>query len=230
MTVGGNGVTTYRYKVDNGLFSAETPTTTPIVISGLTDTFHTLSVVATAIVGATPFAQPEANASTAIWMVKTVPPFLTVSPITSPTRETTQRLTGTVELGSNPQVLAGPGVTVGPISVAGTSWSCDVSGLKKGTNSITITATDIASNVTTATTSVDIVLPDGCFRATANPDLTDALKALRIAVGTDSASTLDMMHGDVSPLAANGIPAPDGTIDTTDALLILRKIVNLVNF
>jgi hypothetical protein len=230
MTVGGNGVATYRYKVDSGVFSDPTPTTTPIVISGLADSFHTVSVVATAVVGTTLFSQPEANASLAQWLVKTVPPVLTVSPVTSPTGTTNLTITGTVELGSNTQVQTGTGVTAGPISVVGTSWTCNISGLKKGTNDITITATDIASNVTTATASVNVILPDGCFRGTANPDIADAIKALRIAVGTDSASTLDMMHGDVSPLAANGIPAPDGTIDTTDALLILRKIVNLVNF
>jgi hypothetical protein len=230
MTVGGNGVATYRYKVDNGVFSDPTPTTTPIVISGLADSFHTVSVVATAVVGTTLFSQPEANASLAQWLVKTVPPVLTVSPVTSPTGTTNLTITGTVELGSNTQVQTGTGVTAGPISVFGTSWTCNISGLKKGTNDITITATDIASNVTTATASVNVILPDGCFRGTANPDIADAIKALRIAVGTDSASVLDMMHGDVSPLAANGVPAPDGTIDSTDALLILKKVVNLVNF
>jgi hypothetical protein len=235
MTVGGNGVTSYRYSVDGGAFidggiPGGIPTTTPIVVSGLADGPHTLSVVATAMVGTVPFVQPDANATLAQWTVDTVPPFLTVSPVTSPTGATTQRIIGTVELGSNPRVEAGPGVTAGPISIIGSAWSCEVSGLKKGTNNIAITATDIASNVTTATASIDVILPDGCFRGTANPDLTDALKSLRIAVGTDSASVPDMLHGDVAPLAANGVPAPDGTIDVNDALLILKKVVNLVNF
>jgi hypothetical protein len=109
------------------------------------------------------------------------------------------------------------------------TWTCEITGLKKGTNTITVDATDVAFNHTTVPVGVFAILPDGAFKGTADPDVPDALKALRIAVGTSTASREDMLHGDVSPLV-DGVPAPDGVIDVNDALLILKKVVNLINF
>jgi hypothetical protein len=157
-----------------------------------------------------------------------------VNPVTLPTRETSLMLTGTIsELGTIPQVTADTGATAGPVAVVpagGTAtWSCMLSGLKKGTNNITVTAIDIAANVASATTGVTIILPDGCFKGTAAPDITDALKALHIAVGNVAPTLEDTLHGDVAPLV-NNAPTPDGTIGVEDALVILKRVVNLVNF
>jgi hypothetical protein len=157
-----------------------------------------------------------------------------VNPVTLPTRETSLMVTGTIsELGTIPQVTTDTGVTGGPVTVVpgtGTAtWSCELSGLKKGINNITVTAIDIAANVASATTSVNIILPDGCFRGTAAPNIADALKALHIAVGNVEPTLEDTLHGDVAPLV-NGVPAPDNAIGVEDALLILKRVVNLVNF
>jgi hypothetical protein len=38
-----------------------------------------------------------------------------------------------------------------------------------------------------------------------------------------------MITGDVAPLL-NGVPVPDGEINITDALLILRRVVGLIIF
>jgi hypothetical protein len=113
--------------------------------------------------------------------------------------------------------------------VVSDTWSCQLSNLNKGTNNITISVTDVASNVTTLTTTLNVIFPDGCFRGTDAPDVTDAVKALRIAVGLVDASTEDLFHGDVSPLV-DGVPAPDGAITADDALVILRKVVGLISF
>ena len=60
-------------------------------------------------------------------------------------------------------------------------------------------------------------------------DIRDALAALRISLGMDPTSDQALAHGDVAPLV-NGVPQPDGVIDSGDVLLILRKIVGLVDF
>jgi cytochrome c peroxidase len=234
LSIRGDGVTTYRYSLDDGPFSAvDIPVAQQIVLSNLADAFYTLRVVGKTVVGGIPFEQPVPNATTATWRVKATPPVLTVNPLISPQGKASVTISGTVDLGIIPEVFASSPGTAGPVTAvpgAGmNTWSCDVTGLKKGTNTFTVIATDIAFNQTTKSVSSFVILPDGAFKNTAAPDITDAVKALRIAVGTSVASHEDMMHGDVAPLV-NGVPAPDGVIDVSDALLILKKVVNLVNF
>jgi hypothetical protein len=132
-------------------------------------------------------------------------------------------------LGSVPAVTADTGVTIGPLTIVGTTWSCQLSGLRKGTNTISVKAVDSAFNTTVATAAIDLVTPDGNFKGSGATDLTDALRALRIAAGIITPTANDLFHGDVAPLA-NGVPAPDSTIDVSDALVILRKAVALVVF
>ncbi len=238
MTVGaidtaGRAVHFYKFKLDNGAYSGDVSVDTPLIVSNLSDTTHTVSVIVRDSLGN---QQPDTSPTTVSWRVKATPPVVSVNPIPLPTRETSLTLSGTIsELGTIPRVSNGTGAectgTVTDIPGSNTeTWSCQISGLKKGTNNITVTATDIAQNVGSATTSVNIILPDGCFRGTAAPDVSDAVKALRIAVGTIVEPSLaDKLHGDVAPLV-NGVPAPDGTIGSEDALIILKKVAGLVNF
>jgi hypothetical protein len=70
---------------------------------------------------------------------------------------------------------------------------------------------------------------DGCLNCGGVVTVTDALRALQIAVGTIVPTPEDFLHLDVAPLVG-GIPAPDGIIDIADALVILQKAVGLINF
>ncbi len=45
LTVGGPGITHYRFKLDNGGYGSETPVATPITLSGLPGGLHTVSVI-----------------------------------------------------------------------------------------------------------------------------------------------------------------------------------------
>jgi manganese oxidase len=157
------------------------------------------------------------------------PPSLIVNSFKIPISDSTLTLTGTVEQGVTPQVTVGGSAQVGPVQISGTTWSSVISGLAKGDNSISVTATDSRGAVSQRATSISKFVPDGDFRKKGTVDVSDALKALRIAVGLDVPSFDDMLHGDVSPLV-NGAPAPDGFIKIDDALLILRKAVLLIDF
>jgi hypothetical protein len=64
------------------------------------------------------------------------------------------------------------------------------------------------------------VVEDGTISAN------DALKTLRIALGLDTPTLEERIAADVGPLVA-GKPKADGTIDVTDVLLVLRRVVNL---
>ncbi len=96
-----------------------------------------------------------------------------------------------------------------------------MSGLANGDNTITVTATNASGNTNSSTATIKVVIADGCFRGTGSPDITDALKALKMAVGIIAPTNDDLLHGDVTS---------DGRIDTGDALLILRKSVGMAAF
>lgn len=158
-----------------------------------------------------------------------IPPALAINPFNIPSTGSAQILTGTVTAGITPVVSISSPALAGAVSVNGTNWSCPLSGLAKGDNSITVTATDGSGNIAVRTTQIALVVPDGNFKGSGSTDVSDALRALRIGVGLVTPSFNDLLHGDVSPLV-NGAPAPDGSIGVADALTILRKVVGLVNF
>jgi hypothetical protein len=75
-------------------------------------------------------------------------------------------------------------------------------------------------------TAPDCILTPG----ESSPSIVDALIALRITVGLKPPTRDDRNHGDVAPLGPDGKPRPDGKIDLTDALVIMRRVVGLINF
>jgi len=153
----------------------------------------------------------------------TAAPALDLNNVTTPIRNRAQIISGTVEANITPVVKTDTAATVGPVSVSGSNWSAQLTLLRSGPNAVTVTATDPAGNVATKTTSI-VVFGDGIFNGTQIPDISDALKALRMAVGLIAPTPDDMNHGDVAPLGA-----PDGKIDIADALLIMRNVVGTVS-
>ncbi len=230
LTIGGAGVVTYQYSLDGAAFSADTPVATPISLSSLPDGSHSVAVLGKDAGGN---QQTVANATTASWLVKATPPVLTLNATSSPTGSSTQTISGTIELGPFPAVTVDTSATVScsaPIPGGGIStWSCNITGLAPGINNVTVVAVDLVSNISTVNGAITRILPDGNFKGTGVTDISDALKAMRIAVGLDQPTITDMLHGDVAPLV-NGLPTQDNRIDIADALLILRKIVGLATF
>ncbi len=70
---------------------------------------------------------------------------------------------------------------------------------------------------------------DGDIDGDGDTDVNDALKALRIAAGIDTATADELSRGDVAPLV-DGTPAPDGTINIGDVVVVLRKAIGLVSW
>lgn len=126
-------------------------------------------------------------------------------------------LSGTVEAGVVPLLTVGAGVTFGPVTVSGSSWSSRVSGLKEGANTITVTAKDSYGNVTIKTAVIIAVDNNGSFSGK-SANIEDALKALRMAVGLVIPTAEELLRGDVFE---------DGRIDVADVILILKKAVGL---
>jgi uncharacterized delta-60 repeat protein len=99
-----------------------------------------------------------------------------------------------------------------------------------GAGTTTITASQAgnsdygAANSMQQTLNVDIA--DGTISGTGTVSVTDALEALRIAAGIDTPTQTDLEHLDVAPLV-NGQRHPDGKIDISDVVVILRKAAGL---
>jgi cytochrome c peroxidase len=226
LTVGGTGVVSYRFRIDGGPFSGDFAVASPLVISGLPDGLHTVSVLGTDAAGN---LQAASSPTTVSWRVKATPPVLTIDQVKTPDWRSTQTIGGTVEIGVVPVVKIDTSAAVDFLTITSGVWSCRITGLQKGSNNIMVTATDVVGNATTKSTGITIILPDGSFQGNGVVEVVDALKALRIALGIVTPTPEERLHGDVAPLAG-GFPAPDDRIDMADALVILRKAVGLEIF
>jgi hypothetical protein len=74
--------------------------------------------------------------------------------------------------------------------------------------------------------SAQYYFPDGKMPGgSGTVNITDALKALRFAIGVETPTADQLFHLDVAPLdATTHMPLQDGVIDGSDVLLILRKV------
>ncbi|NVO00234.1 MAG: chitobiase/beta-hexosaminidase C-terminal domain-containing protein, partial [Geobacteraceae bacterium] len=119
------------------------------LISFTTEKTYTVSVTAANEVGRT--ATVLRNI-----IYDTTAPVLTINPVSTPTAQTAQIVTGIRE-SDLPVLVTCPTATVGTISYpTATTWSVALTGLQMGDNSITATSTDAAGNVATATTKITI--------------------------------------------------------------------------
>jgi uncharacterized UPF0146 family protein len=98
------------------------------------------------------------------------------------------------------------------------------------TYTVNVTATDETGNtVSVPRNIIRKQLPNGDLNGDGTVDISDALKALRIAVGLDELTPDLLKVADVAPFT-DGVPAPDGLLDIADAVVILQKSVGLLNW
>ena len=90
----------------------------------------------------------DANGSAALTGI------LTLNPVATPTRINTQTISGTVQAGLTPVVTVNTTAVVGPVSVVGTDWSAQISGLVLGANTITVSVVDLGGVTTTLTATI----------------------------------------------------------------------------
>jgi len=74
LTIGGDGITYYKYSVDGGNYSAEIPVETGITLSDLGDGTHTISLLCRDAAG-----NWQTEATTVTWVVDTAAPIATLS-------------------------------------------------------------------------------------------------------------------------------------------------------
>lgn len=98
-----------------------------------------------------------------------LPPMVVINPVVSPSRITTQTISGTLR-GTTVVVAVNTAAVVSPVIYpTPTTWSCTINGLVEGSNTISVTASDAVGNHTTSSIPiiVDTTPPDTSI--TANP-------------------------------------------------------------
>ena len=150
---------------------------------------------------------------------KTLPALL-INPVTTPAPVA---LSGSVDPHAT-VTAADKNGAVGNVVASGGTWNLDLTGIGYDPATIVLTATDAAGN--SITRSLTGSGPDGDLDGDGRLSVSDALRALRIAVKLIEPTADDYIHGDVGPLVGGSVH-PNGTIDLVDAILILRKVVGL---
>ena len=128
--------------------------------------------------------------------------------------------------GTTPQTVnfGGSGTQVTAVANPGclfVSWSDGI------TNADRTDANVTASIQVTANFAIidGIVFPD---TGKTMPDITDALRVLKIATGQITPTVNDLIHADIAPLTVSNKPKGDGAIDVYDVIGIMRMIVGLI--
>ncbi|HEY6006777.1 MAG TPA: Ig-like domain-containing protein, partial [Geobacteraceae bacterium] len=189
-------------------FTPGAPGTFQIALSFAQEGVHLLAVTATDAFG------NSVTSYRSIRFKTTTPGNFTVTPFTGqPTS-----LSGTLEPGSTLFVKKADGTDIIPPTAVGNAGTWSIT-LPVGYDPATVNlfALDAAGN---STRNGDINASGGI------PDATDAVIAIRIALGKQSATTDNLLRGDVAPLVSHA-SVPDGKIDIDDILLILRRVVGL---
>jgi len=138
-------------KVDGGIVSKASGSNLDL----LSDGTHTVRVEAVNSSGNTGYAE-------AAFTVDTVPPAVSIAPVMSPTRFSSQTIMGTRELDSTVAVSINTSALVGPVTYpTPETWSCPITNIPNTTNIISVSARDAAGNdgFTQETFIADAVLP-----------------------------------------------------------------------
>jgi len=168
----------------------------------LADGTHTVVVEATDVVGNTAAASVD-------FIVTTAAP-LTVDTVTSPTRQSTLTLTGTKAAADVSIVVDASPAVAGPVTYpTATTWNCQISGLTEGTNSLSVTARDVAgvsSSPIHLQVVRDTVPPGVTVDDPAGPVTSDSY----LLTGTRETDTLVAVTVDTAAVAGQ-VTYPDAT-------------------
>lgn len=90
-------------------------------------------------------------------------------------------------------------------------------------------AGNISGNSSSNVSGSVTILPIGDIDGDGSTTIADALTALQMSVGLQTATAAQLARGDVAPLVG-GVPEPDGKIDLGDVAVILRRSIGALNW
>lgn len=142
------------------------------------------------------------------------PPLITISPVKTPTVLASQTVSGTRESGA---LIA---VTVDTSAVAGaviyptaTTWSCTITGLTEGTNTITVTATDPAGLTSRATATIAYAYePPPAISLTPTDIMDDYQETVKVVINSLPAAGAEILAELLIDSNQNGIVDPGESV------------------
>jgi len=97
-------------------------------------------------------------------------PTVTLNPVTSPVVQTSQLISGTKESGATIQVKVNNGQASPADTVTDTTWSTTITGLVPGSNTLTVSATDVAAGETVLTANILVNVSTFTINSAASPN------------------------------------------------------------
>ena len=151
----------------------------------------------------------------------TVPPRVTLNPVTTPTMDQNQTLSGTREAGCIVSVAVDTTAQVGNVAYpAEDTWTVALQDLAAGDNHVTVTAADGAGNIAAAGDTILYGTHFYCYGdidRSDSVDLADAVWVLGVCTAREAAGSV-FMEGDADD---------NGAIGLEDALYILEVLSGL---
>jgi hypothetical protein len=215
IAVTGTDVVAYKYMLDGGAWSAETPVSTHITLSGLAEGLHTVSVIGKDAAGNW---QSQASPTTASWTVDLTPPTATLSG--QPSGSVNDNTADITVAGADVvtyQYKLDAGTWGSPISI---STHITLSSLADGLHTVSVIGKDAAGNwqsqasPTIASWTVDTAPP--VISAVADSGITSS--EATITWTTDEAATSQVEYG---------LTTSYGLTTTVDTTLVTSHSVDL---
>lgn len=135
-------------------------------------------------------------------------------------------ITGTVSdaFTSTTVNLTANGLSYAPTIAQDGSFSQAIQLSTDKTYTVNVVAMDQAGNSSSIQRNIIKISP------LTQPTITEALKVLQAVVGTTPLTATEKIRYDVAPLGNNGTPVGNGTIDSADVILILRRSIDIGNW
>jgi len=218
LTIGGAQVVAYKYKLDGGSFSAETPVATPITLAGLSEAGHTVAVAGRDAAGNW---QLENDASTTTWTV--IPTIELTIVATDPNASEAGVATGeftVTRTGSTAAPLA-VSYTASGTATAGGDYAAlsGVATIAAGASAATIVVTPVNDLLVEADETVAVTLLDDAAYTLGTPSsATVTIVSDDILLPTVTVTATDSTASEVGPTTGQFLVARAG--ETTAALAV----------
>ena len=168
----------------------------------------------------------DSQFSTVDFVVDVTPPTLAINPVMTPATSNFQTITGTIESGSIVAITINTAASVGQVSYpTQTTWNCTISDMEEGTNTVTVTAIDVAGNQTQKTAQIvytALIAPDLTIIAVIPPAATATGQQITVPVTVKNQGT-----GSSGGFYVSLYLSTDGAITTSDASLGQQYVSSL---
>lgn len=218
LTLSGDDVVTYRYRLDGGQISDFIPIATPLNLVSLADGAHRLEISGKDLAG-----NIQLSPTIIDWTVDTFPPVTTATPAGGIYTGTT---TVTLTVSEDATIhYTTDGTTP---SLSSPVFSAPL--VLRTDTVVSYFSIDPAGNRETVQRQTYTFSTNGDINGDGVVDIIDVSMVLRYVINLAQPTAGELARMDVAPLGRDGKPLPDGAIDLRDCTIILKKAVGLLSW